>query len=282
MGLLRELAVSIGKTDCYVEFLENRKRKVFAYGLLVMLLYFLITIIVPVLRFQVTTGGIGQIIDRHIPDFRLEAGTLWVEEPVELVDDGMLIRIDTSPDNYFYNSDELNGLLGGYERVFLADSEKCMIKDQGKLVDFYFDEGDFSFSKEQILGYVTMANLILGIVLILVYLWITALFFFGVLFVALFGMIVASCMKMEVTFGQVYLLAVYSRTLPLLIKALLSFLPFGIPFFWVINFGLSLFYLSWAFRGMKKARAQAQGPIVIETRTEENADMQAGYHDLEE
>lgn len=266
MGLLGELAVSVGKTDGYAGFLGNRKRKVFAFGLFVMLLYFLITIIVPVVRFQMTTGGFGRILDRYIPDFRLAGGTLWVEDVIALEDDGMLIHIDTSPDYYFDSAEEMAGLLGSYDRVILADSEKCIIKNQGQISELYFDEEDFSFSKEQLLGYVPTVNLVVGGILILVYIWITAWFFFGVLIVTLFGMIVASCMEMDLSFGQVYLLAVYSRTLSLLIKALLSFLPFGVPFFWVANFGISLFYLSAAFRGIKKARAQAQGVIVIETK----------------
>ncbi|MCH5344337.1 MAG: DUF1189 family protein, partial [Acetatifactor sp.] len=81
------------------------------------------------------------------------------------------------------------------------------------------------------------------------------LFFFGVLFVALMGMIVASCMNYKLTFGQLYLLGIYSRTLPLLIKALISFLPFHIPFFWVINFGLSLFIMIMAIKKMKEQEA---------------------------
>lgn len=272
MGLLRELAVSVGKTDGYVGFLENRKRKVFAFGLFVMLLYFLITIIVPVVRFQMATGGFGQIIDRYVPDFRLEEGTLWVEDVIDLENDEMLIYVDTSPGYYFDSAEEMEELLRWYDRVILADSEKCIIKNQGQVADLYFDEEDFSLSKEQILGYVPMANLVVGCVLILVYIWITAWFFFGVLVVALLGMVAASCMGMDLSFGKVYLLAVYSRTLPLLIKALLSFLPFGVPFFWVVNFGISLFYLSAAFRGIKKARAQERGPIVIETQKD-------GYED---
>ena len=86
----------------------------------------------------------------------------------------------------------------------------------------------------------------------------TALFFFGVLFVALIGMAVASALKYRLTFGQLYLLGIYSRTLPLIIKALVSFLPFRIPMFWAINFGISIIILALAIKKMKEQQPPQQ------------------------
>ncbi len=94
---------------------------------------------------------------------------------------------------------------------------------------------------------------IIVIFMIIAYIFMTGLFSFGVLFVALIGMIVASCMKYQLTFGQLYLLGVYSRVLPLAIKAAIIILPFNIPYFWVINFGLSIFILVRAIQHLKRA-----------------------------
>lgn len=265
MNIVKELWASLGQFKRYVGFLENRKRKVFCFGLLLMFLYFSITILVPVIRFQVTTGGIAQIADEIIPEFEWADGTLWVERPVEYEFAGTLISIDTAPDSYLYDVDNIRGGLERYDTAILMDAEKCILKSKGEIGGYYLDEFDVTLTKAQLLEYVPMANLILIAGLILLYLWMTLLFFLGVLVVALFGMIVASCMGMHLTFGQIYLLAVYARTLPLLIKGLLSFLPFGISFFWIFNFGLSLFYLSRAFYAIKVDTAQKDGAIVIET-----------------
>lgn len=87
----------------------------------------------------------------------------------------------------------------------------------------------------------------------------TLAFFLGALITALLGMIVASCTRTRVSFGQIYILAVYSRALPLLIKALLSLFSIRIPFFTVLNYGLSVFILYLAF-GTVKNRAGMMNP----------------------
>lgn len=69
---------------------------------------------------------------------------------------------------------------------------------------------------------------------------------------ALLGMIVAACMKYRLTFGQLYLLGIYSRTLPLLVKALLSLLPFSIPLYFIANIGLSVLIIGCAIYNMQE------------------------------
>ncbi len=48
------------------------------------------------------------------------------------------------------------------------------------------------------------------LILVLSFVFMEVFFFFGVLFVGLFGMIVASCMKANLTFGELYKLGIYT------------------------------------------------------------------------
>ncbi|MFW6680095.1 DUF1189 family protein [Lacrimispora sp. AGF001] len=92
----------------------------------------------------------------------------------------------------------------------------------------------------------------------------TGLFFFGVLVIALIGMIVTSCLKYRLTFGQLYQISVYARTLPLLLNAIVSFLPFSIPMFGIINFGISVLFLVVAIQKMKESDLAKPIEIVSE------------------
>ncbi len=92
------------------------------------------------------------------------------------------------------------------------------------------------------------------------FVWMTAWFFAGVLVIALISMIVASCMKVKISFGKLYILGIYSRTLPLIIKAAVSILPFGIPFFYVINIGLSVLIIGLALQSIKQVPQAPAGP----------------------
>ena len=105
-------------------------------------------------------------------------------------------------------------------------------------------------------------NIAIAAVLVIAFLFMEASFFFGVIFVALLGMVVASCMQAKLTFGELYKLGVYTRTTPLLIKAVFSFLPFGLPFFWIISLGISLGYLAGAIRSMNTRDLGGQ-PVVF-------------------
>lgn len=260
MNVFKEMALSIYSYESYSKFLKNRKGKVFGFGVLLMLIYFLITMIVPSIGNDGSFFNLMQEARENLPEFELKNGTLWVEDVIELDNGDTYICIDTDPDFVFYDADDTEMIqsLRGYRTALLMDSEKLIMKNNGEIQGAYFSQLDFDFDKEDLIEYVPWLYVIYAFVMVFAYLWMTALFFFGVLFVALIGMIIASCMKKQLTFGQLYLMGVYSRTLPLIIKAAVSFLPFNIPFFWVINFGLSLFILAMAMRKLEEQKPTVQ------------------------
>lgn len=257
MNIFKEMGLAVYSFKSYKEFLKNRKGKVFLFSIVVMLIYFFIKMVIPFL--MLNGSGLASVIKENVPDFRLENGVLWVEEEVQIDDGDTCVWIDTDPDEVFYDADEMEEYYDDYTNVWLMDSEKMLIKsNNNNMQQFYFADMDAEFSKEDLMALVPSFYFIMVIILIICYVVMTALFFFGVLFVALLGMIVASCMRYQLTFGQLYLLGVYSRVLPLLIKALVSYLPFTIPYFWVINFGLSVVIIGIAIKGMREDLLQQQ------------------------
>lgn len=252
MNIFKEMALSVYSYKSYKEFLQNKKSKVFGFGLMLVLIYFAVTTLIPFAVKDIRNGGLKKQIEENVPDFELKDGVLWVDDVIEYDGGTTYLYIDTDPEYYFYDADEMAAYLYDYQTAVLMDSEKVIVKSNNEVVGAYFSDLDFEFSKEALKGWVPYAYAILIAAYILAYLWMAAVFFFGVLFVALLGMIVASCMKYQLTFGQLYLLGVYSRTLPLIIKAVLSFVPVGIPFFFVINFGLSLLIIGCAIQKMKE------------------------------
>lgn len=264
MNIFKELILSLYDFKSFKEFIKNKRSKVFFAGVVLMVIYFSLTMIVPFIRFQFKTGGFVKIIEDYVPDFELKDGTLWVEKPIEYETDGTYIYIDTAPDTSFYDVDEIGEYISDYYQVVLMDSEKVIVKNKGEIMGRYFSEFDMDFSRETLQQWVPNAYLIVTAFMVLAFIFMTALFFFGVLVVALIGMIVASCMKYRLTFGQLYQMGVYARTLPLLIKAIMSFLPFSIPMFGIINFGLSVLYIVLAIQKMKESDLQKPMEFVSE------------------
>lgn len=269
MNIFKEMAFSVYSFKSYKEFLQNKKSKVFGFGLMLMLIYFAITTLIPSAVSGIRTGGLTKKIEENVPDFELKNGILQVEDIIDHEEGGSIIYIDTDPAYYFYDADEMQEYLYEYSTAILMDSEKAIVKSNGRVQGLYFSDLNFDFSKNDLLKCVPYMYAAWALCMVIAYIWVTALFFFGVLFVALLGMIVASCMKYQLTFGQLYLLGIYSRTLPLLIKALLSFLPFNIPFFFIINFGISLLYIGCAIQKMKEQQLQQPLQFTSEASNED-------------
>lgn len=257
MNIFKEMVLSVYNFGSYREFLKNKRAKVFFYGTVFMMIYFLLTVVLPFGESQIKYGGIGGNFQTNIPEFELKNGRLWVERVVEYETAASYVCIDTDPNSFFYEAREMEEYLCGYASAILMDSEKLIVKRYGQVQDIYFSNLNISLEKADLMKLVPYLYVGIGAFMIFIYLWETALYFFGVLFVALLGMIVASCMKCRLAFGQLYLLGIYSRTLPLVVKALLALLPFSIPLYFIANFGLSVLIIGCAIHGIQEQEKAA-------------------------
>ncbi len=61
MNIFREMSLSVYSFKSYKEFLNNRKSKVFLFAIVVMLIYFVLTIIVPFFQLG---SGLGAMIGK--------------------------------------------------------------------------------------------------------------------------------------------------------------------------------------------------------------------------
>lgn len=258
MNIFTEMALSVYSYGSYRQFLQNRKGKVFGFAATLMAIYFVVTLLIPSLVSIVSPNGIVRELVDSIPDFELKDGVLWVEDVIELDESGTYIYIDTDPDYVFYGADQMASQLYDYSSALLMDSEKMIIKSNGDVQELYFSELNADFTRKDLSMLVPYLYVFYVLAMIFSYIWMAALFFFGVVFVALLGMAVASGLRYQLTYGQLYLLGIYSRTLPLIIKMIVHFLPFNIPYFWVINFGLSVLILFLAIRRMKEDQPPQQ------------------------
>lgn len=260
MNILKEMILSTYSIESYKQFLQNKKSKVFAFGVTFMAFYFLITLLIPSLvSIFSPTGGIHRFVE-DIPDFELSDGVLWVDGVYEFDERDVYVLVDTDPDYVFYDFDEMEPYFRDYTSVLLIDSEKIFIKSEGQVQGMYFSDlgKGFEISKKNLRELAQGLYVCYVMFMIFAYIWMTAMYFFGVLIVALIGMAVASVMKCRLTFGQLYLLGIYTRTLPLIIKALLSLLPFHIPYL-IVNFAVSVSILTTVIIHINKQSQQPMG-----------------------
>lgn len=254
MNLFKEMLYAIISPAAYQDFLKNKKFKIFCYGTVLLIFYFLLTIVVPFGRFQLVHGGITGVVERYVPEFAYEDGILWVEEPIEM-DDGLnYIQIDTSPEFYLDDVGDYNTRFAGYRNVLITDGFELLAKSEGQYARAALEDvlGYDNYDNDSINAVLPIINGFVAVGIVFLFFVELGFFFFGVLLLSLIGLIVNSATKANLSFGQIFIFSIYSRTLSLAIKALCSFLPFGIPFFWVVNFGISVVYLYLACKSIKK------------------------------
>lgn len=262
MNVFSELIHSVYDLKSYRTFLKDKKGKTFLFGFLLVLIYFLVTVILPFVRFQVSTGGIMNIAEELVPDFTLADGRLDMEQQFEFAEGDTYIFVDTK--NEEMAEEKILENLRSYSSVMILDSRNVIIKSKGQVQTLDLaDMDDLNITKSELIDMVRpFVTVAIVLVLIISFVFMEAFFFFGVLFVALFGMIVASCMKANLTFGELYKLGIYTRTTSLLLKAVFSFLPIGIPLYPIISLGISLGYLAGAIRNMDNSDLE-NSPVVF-------------------
>lgn len=260
MNVFTEMAHAVYDVKSYPEFLKDRKRKTFLFGFLLALFYFALTVMIPVGQFKMATGGIINMLDVYLPDFELRDGKLFVDGVFELEEGNSYIYVNTE-EGYQINESQLRERMLNYEALVVADSERLVFQNHGRIQYLDFADLGTSYMTKSIMlkMFRPYMKAVIWISLICIFLFMEFSFFFGTLVVALAAMIAASAMKSSMTFGELYQMSVYSRTTPLLLKALVSFLPFGVPFLFVIGLVISMIYLVGAMR-MVKAQGETAAP----------------------
>lgn len=262
MNIFAELIHSVYDFKSYSHYQKNNGGKVFLYGLLLCFCYFLLTIVAPMLVTITGFGGFGNLAKEAIPDFTLKDGKLWVEEPMDVqqynaIQGGYCFRIDTDRP---ITEDVTDVDLLPYDSVLILDAEHGIVKAEGgSVIRFSYEDFDLGdWDRETFLREL--------VPFIPIFLWTFSVlvmvigffgFFGGAFVVACMGSVISAIMGCRLKFGELYKLAVYARTPAMILKCVYSWIPVVIPYFYVLNFGISAFYM---WKAMQYIKEETQNP----------------------
>lgn len=222
MNVFQEIVGAVKGVKAYPEFLKNKKGKIFGYTVLVVTIFFLLASIRGFIGVGIFFAGFGDMIRDNVPEFELANGTFYIEEPFYLEEEGIYVDIDTDDDIVFYLSeDDWKYQLVDYDSVIIADSEGAVIKNNGQVQVMEWP-GEWNFDREDVIGFQPIMVICVVVFYIFAFIFDVAVYFFNALILALIGMIIASTQKNKMTFGQIYIVAIYAKTAPLLIKGLIK------------------------------------------------------------
>lgn len=261
MNVFQEIGAAIAKISAYAQFLKNKKGKVFGYGVLLVTLYFIIANVRGVIGVTDFMGSLEPMIRENVPDFSLQNGKLSMEKPLELEEDGLLVSIDSNADWVMSMTEsEWRRALTDYDQVMIADQNGIVMKNNGKIQMSAWPT-DLEFNREDLIGFLPYISVGIVIFYLFYYVGAVGVYFFAALFVALVCMIIASIQKYRFTFGQIYLMSIYGKTLSLLLKGVfrltgVSGLPLIGSFLGLMYFIISCVYVCIAMSHIENERKQ--------------------------
>lgn len=262
MNIFAELVHSVYDFKSYPGYRKNRGGKAFLYGLLLSVVYLLAAVLLPAVITVAGFGGFGGMAREAIPNFKLEDGRLWVEEPVEIqqydsYQGGICFRVDTDHPI----TEEITDVdLLAFDQVLVLDAENGIVKAEGgSVIRFSYSDFDLGeWDRESFLQ--ELVPLIPVVIWVMVIIMVCAGFFdffAGAFVVAVIGCILSAVMGSRLKFGELYKLAIYARTPAMVIKIIYSWIPIVIPYFYVISFGISAFYM---WKAMQHIKEETQNP----------------------
>lgn len=266
MNLFQEMFYAIAGVKHYPDFLKNKKGKVFLYVAVIVLIY---SAIVHLRTIPSTMDVVSEVREAvmSFPDFELKSGKLQMEDSFYYDADKTLIMMESEYSSYIreYSASDWHEMLYDYDFVIIMDETTILIKNNGEL-NIYDYPDDLRISKNWVYEKIDYIYVFIAIYIVFSYLFSSAGYFLAALFVALAGMIICSFMHQKLTFGQIYLLSLYAKTLPLFVKGLLKLINFSFFAFSVIAFAIACLYVGFAIHHMDlldEEKKRVDGPVIF-------------------
>lgn len=266
MNVFSEIFYSIAGVKRYPEFLKNKKGKVFLYVTIVVLIYLAIANIRTIPNTISAVSELREIV-MGFPDFHLKSGKLEIEESFSYDEDDILFVMESEYGSYINEIPESDwhSMLKDYYSVFMLDETTILIKNNGK-IDIYDYPDDLQLSRDWVYDKIDYIYLIVAIYIVFAFIFSLIGYFLTSLFVALVGMIICSFSNQKLTFGQLYLLSLYAKTLPLFIKGLLKLISYSFFGFSIVAFAIACLYVGFAIHRMdvlEKENSRVDGPVIF-------------------
>ncbi|MDD6071930.1 MAG: DUF1189 domain-containing protein [Clostridiales bacterium] len=199
-------------------------KKVVSYFLCLILLLTVIQCAIPTVGAIAGMGGFRKIIMERVPDFELKDGTLFFDERFKLDDEesGIYVLIDTNEETFtkedaVVNTTFVESILVSRTNVIVSNMVPGMgtMSQEYKLSDF----GDLHLTNETLADMEPFYYVMMFFMYIVAYALMGMKYMFSALIYAAFMFFMTKMMMLDVTFGDVYKVAMYANTIGSIVEA---------------------------------------------------------------
>ena len=199
-----------------------------------------------------SNDGITDLIEQA-PDFALEDGEFWIEEEVFYEEDGMYVYITDEVDEFTY--DDVKDLRDeGYTDIMLISEENlCLYQDYEYQELPFEDIKGMDFDREW-LAETLMPMIWLFVAIGYVFFFVGRIFwyFLCAAIYMLIGMLIALCFNKQISAGNLFRAAVYSKVFMCVIASLWALFPIGIGIPWLLRVIATCVFMGFAIQYLPK------------------------------
>ena len=241
VNFIRQFWISITNWKEYPLLKAQTLGKAFGYLFLITLVFGSIGLIKPIIEFNDFLEELAVQYQTKVPEFAFGEGALRVDAkmPVVLLDeDNSLFVIDTS-------GATAKNILDKYEEGALVTKDKLFFKhNRYEQREYNFSEfKEVRFTKSDLGSWIPYLKWLSFLIVLFGWGGFMVGKLFSALLVSLVGLIIFNSYREQLNFGQIYKLAIYALTLPILIKIALDLVGYTLPLFFLLYYGLAIVYL---------------------------------------
>lgn len=229
ISFTEQIRIALSKPLWYKSLFDQSMGKHICYFLILMVLTTVIRSVIPAAAYLQSVGGLKNLLIEGIPTFSLADGELTVDEVVDIERNGARILIDTSREEYTIEDAEAAAaeMEDSFALVYLV-SRTNMVCNQVSMPFSFQDFGGLTLNN-QIIYQMAPAYLIISAVF--AFLYNVAAYLFSALFFAFFGYLISRVLNLNLRFGQIYLIAMYAKSVEILLEAVLEVIGFSMLYY---------------------------------------------------
>lgn len=251
MNIFKQFLISIYQFERYNELVGLKATKVVFYEIVLFIITTAISFF-PVIVVFVGYGGAEGLVDRFVPDFKIENGVLEAESAV-FDENGMLIIIDGSNTRNEFDLRTFINLKGAINGI-IFDKEKIIANNGLKIQTITYSDilkslGKDKFEKSDIFKYISLINTFFVMFFVVsVIVWII-MEIAGIFLLSVFALIINLFLKKNIDYLGFLKISVYARSLSAVMAAGFIFIGISLDFIFVAV--LNLAYIFFAIKKYK-------------------------------
>lgn len=207
-GLFDQIPISFFRPSRYKELLSIKRRLLVGFVIIVTFLSFVLESLIPFLAWDVSIGGLDNLMVNGIPRFSLENGVFEIENPIEIKIPGKFyIKADSDVDTY--TRDDLDG---NYSEIILISRNNLISQHSGMLYAVKFSDVKQTMNNQTLLETLPVVKVMLAIIFVFIYIGKVLGFLLSAVFFAFLSRTMARDKEGNtVPFNTAFIFALYAR-----------------------------------------------------------------------